>query len=97
MVWFTTWQEAGTIFHIRSEDAKEIITFSPQKAYSSVALCTPDLKDGSNYVVYSGGSSTGKATDGLYSGGTYIPGEQVSSFTISSTVIYARAASGGSS
>jgi hypothetical protein len=61
------------------------------KGMKAVALCTPDLKNGSNYTVYSGGTSTGEATDGLYSGGTCTPEVQVSSFTISSAVTYAKA------
>jgi hypothetical protein len=84
MLWFTSWQEAGTMLHIRAEDGKEILTISPLKAYSSVALCSPKLKEGLNYNVYTGGSSTGTVTDGLYSGGTYTPGALVSSFKISS-------------
>lgn len=91
MVWYTEWQEAGRLFHIQDEEGKDIITFSPKKAYSTVALCTPDLKNGSNYIVYSGGTSTGEATDGLYSGGTCTPEVQVTSFTISSAVTYAKA------
>jgi hypothetical protein len=97
MVWFTTGQEAGTLFNISAEDGKEIMTFSPKKAYSTVTLCSPELKKGSNYIVYSGGTSTGKAIDGLYSGGTYTPGDQVSSFAISSSVTYAKAVASGSS
>ena len=37
-----------------------------------------------SYVVYVGGSSTGTVTDSLYSGGTYTPGTENTSFTISS-------------
>jgi hypothetical protein len=94
MVWFSSWQEGGTTVHIRAGDGKEILTFSPAKAYSSVALSSPELKNGATYTVYSGGSSTGKVTDGLYSGGKYTPGVQKDSFTISSAVTYA--GSGGS-
>jgi hypothetical protein len=95
MVWFSSWQEPGTIVHIKAEDGKEILTFSPKKAYSSVTFCSPELKNGSNYIVYSGGSSTGKATDGLYSGGKYTPGEQITSFTISKAVTYTGLAGSG--
>ena len=94
MVWFSSWQEGGTIVHVRAGDGKEILTFSPSKAYSSVALSSPELKNGTTYTIYTGGSSTGKVTDGLYSGGKYAPGVQNDSFTISSAVTYA--GSGGS-
>jgi Carbohydrate-binding domain-containing protein Cthe_2159 len=95
MVYFSSWQQAGTIVHVRAETGEEILTFSPSKAYSSVTLCSPKLKNGSTYLVYTGGTSTGKATDGLYSGGRYTPGEQLSSYTISSAITYA-GISGGS-
>jgi len=72
--------------HIETEDGEEILTFVPTKEYQSVLLSSPELQNGSTYVVYSGGSSTGTVTDGLYSGGTYTAGTQVTSFTISSMV-----------
>jgi hypothetical protein len=83
---FPSPQAAGTMVHIETEDGEEILTFVPTKEYQSVVLSSPELKNGSTYVVYSGGSSTGTVTDGLYSGGTYTAGTQVTSFTISSMV-----------
>jgi len=82
----TSSQPANTMFHIESEDGEEILTFVPTKAYQSVVLCSPELKNDSTYIVYSGGSSTGTVTDSLSSGGTYTPGTEVSRFTISSIV-----------
>jgi hypothetical protein len=83
---FESPQVAGTMVHIETKDGQEILTFVPTKAYQSVVLSSPDLENGSTYLVYSGGSSTGTATDGLYSGGTYTAGTEVTSFTISSMV-----------
>ena len=85
-----SWQEPGTMLHIKDEDGKEILTISPKKAYSSVAFCSPELQKDSTYTVYLGGCSTGESTDGLYSGGIYTPGEQVASFKISNAITYAR-------
>jgi hypothetical protein len=67
---FSSPQAAGTMVHIETQDGEEILTFVPAKAYQSVVLSSPELKNGSTYIVYSGGSSTGTVTDGLYSGGT---------------------------
>lgn len=89
MVWLSSWQQGGTIVHVRDGNGKEVLTFSPAKAYSSVALSSPELKNGATYTVYSGGSSTGKVTDGLYSGGKYTPGDQICTFTISNAITYA--------
>jgi hypothetical protein len=92
---FPSPQAAGTMVHIETEDGEDVLTFVPTKEYQSVVLSSPELKNGSTYVVYSGGSSTGTVTDGLYSGGTYTAGTQVTSFTISSMVTGAGSYGGG--
>lgn len=79
-------QSAGSIIHIESSDGKEILTFAPSKQYSSVVVSSPELKTGQTYKVYAGGSSTVKALDGVYTGGTYTKGQEVGSFTVSGSV-----------
>lgn len=76
-------QAAGTMLHVESQDGTDILTFVPAKAYQSLVICSPLLKKGTTYDVYSGGSSTGTLADGLYSGGTYTPGTKLGSLTIS--------------
>jgi hypothetical protein len=92
---FQSMLSAGTIVHIETEDGEEVLTFVPTKQYQSIVLCSPQLENGSTYLVYTGGSSTGTIADGLYSGGTYTPGSQITSFAISSMVTGAGAFSGG--
>ena len=77
---------AGTMVHIEAENGQDILTFVPTKEYQSVVLCSPELENGSTYIVYTGGSSTGTITDGLYSGGTYTAGTRFADVTISSIV-----------
>lgn len=78
---------AGTLFHIQtSRQGEEILSFSPSKAYQSIAFSSPELTKGTTYAVYYGGNSTGTVVDGLYQDGTYTPGTQYTSFTISSIV-----------
>jgi hypothetical protein len=84
MMNFLTAQVAGTMVHLESKDGQEVITFIPTKAYQSIVVSSPQLKNGSTYNIYTGGKSTGAATDGLFSGGGYTNGTQVTSFTISS-------------
>jgi hypothetical protein len=88
-------QSANTMIHIETNDGEGVLTFVPTKAYQSLVLCSPELKNGSTYIVYSGGSSTGTVTDGLYSGGIYAPGTQITSFTISSIVTTIGSSMGG--
>lgn len=88
-------QGAGTMVHIETDDGEEIVTFVPTKAYQSLLLSSPELENGSTYIVYSGGRSTGTVADGLYSGGTYTPGTEATSFTVSSMVTGGDAFGGG--
>ena len=88
-------QPANTLFHIETDDGRDILTFMPTKTYQSVVLCSPELKKGTSYLVYSGGNSSGKATDGLYTDGIYTAGTQIESFTISDIVTTTGANSGG--
>ncbi len=77
---------ANTLFHIEQADGTAVLTFKPTKTYQSVLFSLQTLANGVSYKVYTGGSSTGAVTDGLYSGGTYTPGDQAATFTISSIV-----------
>jgi hypothetical protein len=94
-VTFPTSQPAGTVVHIGTASGEELLTFVPTKAYQSLVVSSPDLEIGGTYLVYTGGSSTGTITDGLYSGGTYTVGTQVTSFTVAGAVTDAGSANVG--
>jgi hypothetical protein len=83
---FDTAQAAGTLVHIETSNGDEIVTFSPPKQYQSLVISSPELTSGTTYNVYCGGSSTGTVNDSLYEGGTYTPGTEYTSFTISDVV-----------
>ena len=91
MVNFDQVQTAGAVVHVQAEDGTEILTFAPTKQYQSVVVSSPDLKEGATYTVYLGGSSTGVATDSLFSDGVYTPGDEYASLTLLGVVT----ASGG--
>lgn len=86
LVYLTSAQPAGTLFHIQNSTGEDILTFAPAKTYQSVAFSSSKLVTGETYTISLGGSSTGTATDGLYQGGSYNSGTQFESFTISSVV-----------
>jgi len=88
MVYFNSYQAEGTLFHVESGDGTSVVTFAPQKTYSSVAFSSPKLKIGTAYDVYYGGSSSGVLKDGLYEGGKYSPGTKLASFTPNSSGTY---------
>jgi len=64
------------------------------KTYQSVLFSSPDLAKGT-YKVFTGGTTTGTNTDGLVKDGTYTPGTQKTSFTISSVVTKVGSSGGG--
>ncbi len=77
---------AGVMFHIQTSDGDGVLSFEPAKNYQSVVFSSAALQKGTTYDVYYSGTSTGAGNDGLYTGGSYTPGTQIGSFTISSIV-----------
>jgi hypothetical protein len=86
LVNLSTQQLWESLFHIETENGKDILTFAPTKLYQSVVICSAELKNDETYLIYTEGTSTGEVTDSLYSGGTYTGGTQVTSLTISDIV-----------
>lgn len=84
---FSQAKAAGTMIHIEnSTGGSELLSFVPAKTYQSFVFSSPDLAAGTSYALYSGGSSSGAETDGLYEGGAYTPGSLTGTFTLSSVV-----------
>jgi hypothetical protein len=74
--------DEGTVVHLETQGGANVLTFAPNKTYQSVVFSSPMLENGATYPVFSGGKSTGTATDGLYSGGSYTAGHQETSLTL---------------
>lgn len=91
---FTSAYKAGVLVHIETSAGDEVLTFKPVKQYQSIAFSSSKLVKGTTYLVYTSGSSTGTATDGLYTGGSYTAGTKYTSFTISSVVTKLGSSSG---
>ncbi|MEV5027927.1 carbohydrate-binding domain-containing protein [Paenibacillus sp. LPE1-1-1.1] len=80
--------EAGTIVRLEDSEGNAIATVAPAKTFQSIMISSPDLKQGSTYTIYSGGSSSGTETNGLYEDGEYTGGTKVVSFEITSAVTW---------
>ncbi|MDQ0723661.1 hypothetical protein QF049_004922 [Paenibacillus sp. W4I10] len=85
---FPATQKAGTLVHVQDSKGNNILTFAPAKDYQTVVVSSPNLAKDGSYVIYSGGTSTGKAVDGLYTDGTYSGGTQVVAFQSTSNVTW---------
>jgi len=81
-------QRAGTLIHLEDDAGSTIVTFAPSKNYQAVYISSPDMKQDTAYTLYSGGTSNGTETNGLYEGGEYSGGTKVVSFTASSTITW---------
>ena len=79
-------QPAGTLIHIEDSSGQKLLTFAPAKAYQSIAFSAPDLREGSTYTIFVGGSAAGTVHDGLYVDGSYQPGNEVGRFTVAQRV-----------
>lgn len=82
---FSETQQAQKPVHLEDSQGNAILTFAPEKNYQAVVISSPDLKKGS-YTLYSGGTPTGTAKDGLYTDGSYSGGEKVVSFEIADSI-----------
>jgi len=78
-------QLAKTLISIQTASGETVLTFRPTKRYQSIFFSSPELTNGS-YIVYLGGTSTGTISYGVYEDGTYTPGTEYTSFTISEIV-----------
>ncbi len=74
----------STLLHIQDAAGNNIVTYQPVRTIYYLVLSTPDFKNGLSCSIFTGGSSTGTLTDGIYIGGTYSGGTLRKNFTISS-------------
>ncbi|CAK4833565.1 unnamed protein product [Aphanomyces euteiches] len=81
-------QQAGTLLHLEDSEGNAIITFAPAINYQAVFVSSPDLKTNASYTLYSGGTSTGTLTNGLYDGGDYKGGTKVVEFEAATVITW---------
>jgi len=77
---------ASTLIHLETSSGQSVLTYAPSKQFQSVLISSPDLEIGGNYIVYTGGSSTGEIENHLYLNGQYQSGTELTQLAISSAV-----------
>jgi hypothetical protein len=85
LVKFNSEQSANTLVNIQTASGETVLTYKPPMAYQAILFSSAELATGS-YKVYLGGTSTGTISHGIYEDGTYTPGTQYTTFTISGMV-----------
>lgn len=86
LVYYSSVQKSGTLVNLTDDSGKSLLTFAPAKNYQSIVISMPDLVQGKTYTLYSGGTCTGEAVNGLYTGGTYASGTKLTSVTLTSAL-----------
>jgi len=85
---FSTVQKAGTLISLADSEGNTVVTFAPKKQYQTVVISSPELINNGSYTLYTGGTATGNALDGLYTDGEYKDGKKVIDFTITSVTTW---------
>jgi hypothetical protein len=70
-------QAAGTLVVIRDQTGHDILAFAPSMDYEQLLFSNVTITEGETYTVYSGGTGTGEAVDGLYWAQAADPGTEV--------------------
>ena len=61
----TAQQEAGTVITLRDKEGNELISFTPEKKYSSVVISSPKLQTGNTYTLTAGSEQTELALESI--------------------------------
>lgn len=77
---------ANTLLNVQDSSGKTIFTYKPTISYKHIMVSSPSFSTGSSYKIYTGGSCTGTADNGLYKSGTYTAGTLKKTITLSSIV-----------
>jgi len=85
-VMLTSAQSANSIICVKDSTGKELVKFKAERSFYSVIFSSPELKLGSTYTIYTGGTvSGGTDFNGLYTGGTYSGGNAIATVTLNTT------------
>jgi hypothetical protein len=85
-LFFGSGLSAGTLCNIQDDSGNTLVTFKPERNYSAIIFSSADIASGKTLKVFAGGTSTGTASGGLFTEGTFSGGTLLKSFSISNTV-----------
>lgn len=85
-LFFNSTLTAGTLCNIQDDSGNTLATFKPERNYSAIIFSSAEITSGKTLKIYTGGTATGIASNGLYTDGTYSGGNLRKSISISSTI-----------
>lgn len=77
---------SSSIFHIQDESGNNLVTFKPVRNCNSIVFSSSVLKKNTTYSIYTGGTTSGTLSNGLYLNGVYSGGTLKKTFTVSSVL-----------
>lgn len=85
-LYFNETQQAGTMINLKNEAGETIVSFAPTKDFSHVAISSPELKVGETITLSNAGQDSGTEKNGLYTGGSYTNGTELTKISIKDTL-----------
>lgn len=81
-------QQAGTLVTLKDSKDSIIASYAPLKQFQTLVITAPQLVQDGSYTLYTGGTSGGKSTDGLYSEGSVQGAAETVAFTAAGPVTW---------
>lgn len=79
-------QSGGTSFAVCDASGNAVVSFTPEKAYSSVAVTAPGIKQGETYTLVVGGTVSGADTNGYAENAALSGGDTLLEIEMTSTL-----------
>ena len=87
-------QSSGTSLSLCDEDGKAIVSFTPNKSYSSVTVTAPEISNGSTYTLVTGATVSVIDKNGFARNTTISGGETIATVTLTSNTYSSSSGSG---
>lgn len=84
----SSYRYGATLLNLQTTSGTEVLSYQIPQSYTTLFVSSPSLTAGTSYRVYTGGSHSGTATNGLYSGGSYTAGTLRATITAASSAPY---------
>ncbi|MBM7688599.1 hypothetical protein BCR24_09310 [Enterococcus ureilyticus] len=85
-LYFDDTKAAGTLINLKNESGKTIASVAPEKAFSHIAISSPDLKVGETITLSINGKDSGTVKNGLYNNSNYSSGTELAKITLENVI-----------